>query len=59
MTLRLAPDCDMVVMVHGGDDIAADLQAARAAMARDGGPAVVHAVPASALEAPVSVRRAA
>ncbi len=59
VTLRLAPSCDAVVMVHGGEDVAADLDAARAAMARDGGPASVHAVPASALEPRVPVRRAA
>ncbi len=59
VTLRLAPDCDAVVMVHGGEDVAADLDAARVAIARDGGSTPVHAVPASALEPRVPVRRAA
>ena len=61
VTLRLAPDCDAVVMVYGGDGVAADLEAARAAIARDGGPATatILAVPASALETRAPVRRAA
>ncbi|WP_237480070.1 GumC family protein [Lichenibacterium dinghuense] len=58
VTLRLAPDCDAVVMVHGGD-AAADLASGRAALARAGGPAAVHAVPAAALDMPLATRRAA
>ncbi|RYC33049.1 lipopolysaccharide biosynthesis protein [Lichenibacterium minor] len=59
VTLRLAPDCDAVVMVHGPEAGAADLDEARAAVSRAGGPAIVHGVPAAALEPRAAVRRAA
>ena len=59
VTSRLAPDCHAAVVVYGTGDVAADLTAARAALARNGGPQVVEAVPATALETRAPVRQAA
>ena len=60
VTLRLAPDADAVLMVHSGERVTADVDAARAALVRAGaGSTALHLVPASLLVARALVREAA
>ncbi len=48
-TLRLARDADVAVLIHGGERVMADIDAARGALVRAGGPASVHVLPGSVL----------
>lgn len=64
LTLDLAAEADVVMMVHAGEWSIADVEAARAALARDaaardGRAPALYPVPASALDGDRFVRRAA
>lgn len=59
VTVRLAPDADAAVFVHAGERVPGEVDAARAALARHGGPESVHVVPTSALAPTALVREAA
>ncbi len=59
VTLRLAPDVDAAILIHAGERATADVETARAALVRHGGPEAMHAIPAAVLLPRASVRAAA